>query len=379
MRYAAVPLLALIAAGGMSHAAKSPQKASITSAPFGHTEDGTAVTIYTLDNGHGMRIRAMTYGGIIQQIIVPDKNGKPGDIVLGFDSLEGYIKESPYFGAIVGRYANRIANGEFTLDGKTYHLAKNNGPNSLHGGIKGFDKVVWNAEPFQHGDSVGVTFTHVSPDGNEGYPGTVRVQVTYTLTPDDHLEVDYEATSTKDTPINLSQHSYFNLDGEGSGDILSDVLTIHAAHYTPVDSTLIPTGEIAPVKGTPFDFQTPHVIGARINENNTQLEYAHGYDDNWVLSRKGPGMFHAVHLMAPKSGRTLDVYTTQPGLQFYSGNFLDGTIHGKSGHVYVHRGGLCLETQHYPDSPNHPNFPSTILKPGETFTSHTVFAFGVTR
>ena len=376
-----IPLfVALTLAAGTAAAQQAPTRTkgpSVTRAPFGHTKDGTPVEIYTLENARGMKIRVMTYGGIIQQIMAPDREGHLADVVLGFDSLEGYVKESPYFGAIVGRYANRIAHGQFTLDGKTYHLPINNGPNSLHGGLVGFDKVVWHAEPFTHGDSVGLVLTHSSPNGDQGYPGDLHVRVTYTLTPMDEIVVDYHATTDKATPINVSQHSYFNLKGEGNGDILGHILTIHASHYTPIDSTFIPTGQIESLEGSPLNFEKPTAIGKRINEPNQQLVFAHGYDHNYVLDRTGPGMFHAVHVLEPTTGRTLDVYTTQPGLQFYSGNFLDGTIHGKSGHVYVHRGGFCLETQHYPDSPNHANFPSTILRPGETFHQVTVFKFGV--
>jgi aldose 1-epimerase len=356
-----------------------PKGASVTRASFGRMPDGRPVDVFTLTNASGMQVRALTYGGIIEAIRVPDRDGRLGDVTLGFDSLNGYLTSSPYFGAIVGRYANRIARGRFTLDGTTYRLATNNGPNALHGGIRGFDKVVWQGEPFQHGDTVGVTLTHVSPDGDEGYPGTLSVRVTYTLTPADELIVDYAATTDKATPVNLSQHSYFNLAGEGSGDILGHVLTLDAGRYTPVDSTLIPTGEIADVTGTPFDFRTPTAIGARIEAADQQLGYGGGYDHNFVLNRSpgDTGLALAAHVTEPGSGRTLDVYTTQPGLQLYSGNFLDGTITGKSGHVYGHRTGFCLETQHFPDSPNHPTFPSTILRPGREFRSRTVFRFGV--
>jgi aldose 1-epimerase len=324
----------------------------------------------------------MTYGAIITVLRTPDRAGHLDDIVLGFDSLAGYLKSSPYFGAVVGRYANRIANGQFTLDGTTYHLARNNGPNSLHGGLRGFDKVLWAAEPFQGDSGVGMTFRHTSADGEEGYPGNLAVRVTYSLTPNDELVVDYEATTDKATTINLSQHTYWNLHGGGRGNILDHLLTLDAPAFTPVDSTLIPTGEIVSVRDTPFDFQAPTPIGARIAQPNTQLRYGGGYDHNWVLDRAGQpaeALLHAARVVDPSSGRTLDIRTTEPGIQFYSGNFLDGTINGKGGHVYGHRAALCLETQHFPDSPNHPNFPSTILRPGQTFRSRTVFAFGVVR
>jgi aldose 1-epimerase len=354
-----------------------PPGATVSVAPFGRMPDGKAVEVYTLTNSRGMQVRAITYGAIIQSIRVPDRAGRMADVTLGFDSLQGYLGDSPYFGAVVGRYANRIARGRFTLEGRTYRLAVNNGPNSLHGGLKGFDKVVWEAKSFQRGDTVGVEFLHTSPDGDEGYPGTLRVSVTYTLTPGNQLEVEYRAKTDRATPVNLSQHSYFNLAGEGSGNILRDVLTIDADRYTPVDSTLIPTGELASVAGTPFDFRKPTPIGQRIDQADPQLTYGKGYDHNFVLNRSESGLVHAVRVFDPESGRTLDISTTEPGLQFYSGNFLDGSIKGKSGHVYSHRGALVLETQHFPDSPNHPDFPSTLLNPGREYHSKTVFAFGV--
>jgi len=350
---------------------------TVTRASFGTMPDGTPVDVYTLTNANGLEVRAITYGGIIVSLKTPDRNGQPGDIVLGFDNLEGYIKSSPYFGAIIGRYGNRIAKGRFTLDGHTYTLATNDGANSLHGGVKGFDKVVWHAEPVQNDKSVAVIFTHTSPDGDEGYPGTLQVRVTYTLTDENTLEVDYHATTDKATPVNLTQHSYFNLSGAGSGDVLGELLQIDASHYTPVGAGLIPTGEIAPVQGTPFDFRKATAIGARINDDNAQLKLAGGYDHNFVLDRNQGGLAHAARVVDPASGRTLDVETTEPGIQFYSGNFLDGTITGKGGKVYPHRGAFCLETQHFPDSPNHPNFPSTILRPGQEYNSTTVFTFGV--
>lgn len=351
----------------------------MTVAPFGRTPDGQPVEVYTLRNVRGMQVRAITYGAIIQAIQVPDKSGHTGDVTLGYDSLSGYLATSPYFGAVVGRYANRIARGRFTLEGRTYRLATNNGPNHLHGGLKGYDKVVWKAQSFQRGDTVGVKFQHTSPDRDEGYPGKVRVSVTYSLTPKNELMVEYRATADRATPLNLSQHTYWNLAGEGIGQILQHLLTIEADRYTPVDSTLIPTGELADVAGTPLDFRKATPIGARINQKDPQLQYGKGYDHNFVLNRSGTGLVHAARVFDPKTGRTLDISTTEPGLQFYSGNFLDGSIRGKSGHVYGFRSALVLETQHFPDSPNQPNFPSTILRPGQEFWSQTVFAFGVVR
>jgi len=344
---------------------------------FGELPDGREVYAYTLDNGRGVKVEAITYGGIIVSLDTPDRRGRRSDIVLGYDDLSGYLKETPYFGAIIGRYGNRIANARFTLDGRTYQLAANNGPNHLHGGAVGFDKVLWSATPFSRVDSVGVVFRYTSPDGEEGYPGNLAATVTYTLTTEGSLVFDDEATTDKPTPVNLTQHSYFNLAGDGARDVLDQVLTIYADSFTPVDSTLIPTGAIEPVAGTPFDFRTPTAIGARIGAADQQLEYAGGYDHNYVLDRRGPGLVHAAHVYDPDTGRTLDVYTTEPGLQFYSGNFLDGSLVGKSGHVYEHRYGFCLEAQHYPDSPNEPGFPSTILRPGEEYRSRTVLKFGV--
>jgi aldose 1-epimerase len=358
------PEPALVKQGGFSRA------------PFGHV-DGAPVYLYTLTNAHGMEVRAMSLGATIVSLRVPDRAGLSEDVVLGFDAIEGYLGDEPYFGAIVGRYGNRIAKGRFTLDGQTYQLATNNGPNHLHGGVKGFDKVVWEAEPFDRDGQSGIVFTHTSPDGNEGYPGTLNARVIYTLTPANELIVEYLATTDKATPINLTQHSYFNLAGAGTGDILNHQLTLDADRFTPVDASLIPTGELAPVDGTPFDFRRSTAIGARIAADHPQLKYGNGYDHNWILNGS-PGMLrHAARVEEPKSGRTLDVSTTEPGVQFYTGNFLDGKLTGKSGHVYQQRYGLCLETQHFPDSPNHSTFPSTILRPGERYQSRTVFAFSV--
>jgi aldose 1-epimerase len=318
----------------------------------------------------------ITYGGIITSLSTRDREGRFDDIVLGFDDLDGYVKDSPYFGAIIGRYENRIAKGRFTLDGHTYRVPVNNGPNSLHGGTRGFDKAVWRATSFENDSAAGVVLTHVSPDGDMGYPGRLDVRVRYTLTDADELIVDYRATATRPTPINLSQHSYFNLTGNAKRDILGHVLQLEARRYTPVDSTLIPTGEIAPVAGTPFDFRTATAIGARIDALDEQLRFGRGYDHNFVFDHKGTGVEHVARVVEPESGRTMDVFTDQPGVQFYTGNFLDGSIRGKAGRVYARRFAFCLETQHFPDSPNHPAFPSTILRSGDVFRSRTIFRFG---
>jgi aldose 1-epimerase len=352
--------------------AKAPTVTRIDSTA---TLDGKPIEVYRLANGHGLELEAMTYGGIIRSLKVPDRSGTVADVVLGFDTPQGYLSDPPppYFGALIGRYGNRIAKGHFSVDGQAYTLAINNAPNSLHGGNKGFDKVLWTATPAKTGASL--VLTRTSPSGEEGYPGTLQARVTYTLTEQNELVIEYHATTDKATPVNLTQHSYFNLAGEGSGDILGHVLMINADRFTPVDENLIPTGTLAPVANTPFDFRTPTAIGARIDQDDPQLKNGKGYDHNWVLNRKGSGLQLAARLTDPKSGRTLEVRTTEPGLQFYSGNFLDGTITGKSGHKYGHRSGLCLETQHYPDSPNQPTFPSTILRPGQSYDSKTVFAF----
>jgi aldose 1-epimerase len=356
---------------------------AVSSAPFGTTADGRTAELFTLKNSHGIEMRVTNYGGIITSLMTPDRSGHLDDIVLGYDNLQGYIHDSPYFGAIVGRYGNRIARGHFTLDGTTYRLAINNGLNSLHGGVRGFDKVVWTAKSFKNADGVGVTLDYTSADMEEGFPGTLRAHVTYTLTDDDRLIVDYQATTDKATPVNLTQHTYWNLVGSAQRDILGHELTINADGMTPVDTTLITTGEITPVAGTPFDFRTPTAIGARVDQRqNAQIRYGNGYDHNWVLNRgaaAADALVRAARVVEPSTGRTLEISTTEPGLQFYSGNFLDGSITGKGGAVYHFRYGLALETQHYPDSPNHPNFPSTILRPGQQYHTRTVFQFGVAR
>jgi aldose 1-epimerase len=352
--------------------------AEISRAAFGTTSEGHAVETFTLRNASGIEMRVVSLGGIITHLKTPDRAGAMADIVLGFDAIDGYLKEHPYFGAIIGRYGNRIGKARFAIDGTAYTLAANNGPNHLHGGVKGFDKVVWKAEPSASPEGQRITFTRTSVDGEEGYPGNLTVKVTYTLNDRNELVIDYEAATDKPTHVNLTHHSYFNLAGHNSGDILGHELSIDAERYTPVDDTLIPTGELAPVAGTPFDFRQPTVIGSRINQGGSeQLTFGKGYDHNWAVN--GSGFRRVARVHEPKTGRTLEVATTEPGLQFYSGNFLDGTVKGKEGAVYNHRSGFCLETQHFPDTPNKPAFPTTLLKPGETYRTRTVYTFGVQR
>jgi aldose 1-epimerase len=352
----------------------------ISTSPFGAmpAPDGRPVEQFTLRAG-GLELSAITYGATIVSLRVPDRDGALADVVLGHDSLPGYLRHSPYFGAIVGRYGNRIAQGRFTLDGVTYHLARNDGRQHLHGGIRGFDKAIWGATARSGDGDASVTFTLASPDGDEGYPGALEAVVTYTLTARGELAVDYTARTDLPTVVNLTQHSYFDLSAGRCESILGHELTVHADAYLPVDATLIPTGELAPVAGTPFDFRSPTRIGERIGEPDQQLRHAGGYDHTFVLRPDGRdrSLAHAAHVAEPTSGRTLDVYTTEPGMQLYSGNFLDGTIRGKEGRIYPHRGGFCLETQHFPDSPNQPAFPTTVLRPGEEYRSRTVYSFGV--
>lgn len=354
----------------------------ITKADFGKTPDGTPVEIYTLQNARGAEARIMTYGGIVQSLKMPDKNGKLGDIVLGFDNLDGYtndhyVKNCPYFGALIGRYGNRIAGGQFTLDGHTYTLPQNDHGNTLHGGIKGFDKVVWTARPMETAEGPALILTYLSKDGEEGFPGNLMVTAIYTLTDDNALKLQFTATTDKPTVVNLTHHSYFNLAGQGNGDILGDLVYINANEITTVDSKLIPTGAFTDVTGTPFDFRKPTAIGARINDPNTILQYGPGYDDNWVINKPLGKFGLMARVVEPKSGRVMEVWSDQPGLQFYAGNFLDGSITGKDGKVYQRRSALAMEPQHYPDSPNHPNFPTTELKPGQTYHSTIEYKFSV--
>jgi aldose 1-epimerase len=360
--------IALIAAAMTTQAATK-----ISHADFGKMPDGKGIQVYTLTNAHGLEARIITYGGAVASLKTPDKTGAMGDIVLGFDSMAGYLQNEPYFGALIGRYGNRIGKASFKLDGHTFTLPKNDGENTLHGGTKGFDKVVWTGKELPDG---GLELTYTSKDGEEGFPGNLKATVAYHLTDANELKIEYTATTDKDTVVNLTNHSYFNLKGAGSGDVLGHLVTIHADKFTPVDAGLIPTGELKSVAGTPFDFQKATAIGARIEQNDEQLKLGKGYDHNWVLTRSGSGMSLAAHVEEPTSGRVMEVSTTEPGLQFYTGNFLDGTLKdGKGGKQYGRRAAFCMETQHYPDSPNKPNFPSTELKPGQTYHTTTVYKF----
>ena len=347
----------------------------ITKAPFGKTGDGQAVDLYTLSNPSGMKAKITNYGGIVTELHVPDKNGNNGDVVLGYDKLSSYIEASPYFGCITGRYANRIAKGRFTIDGTEYKLATNNGDNHLHGGVAGLDKKVWSAKEVKGVGRAGIEFSYLGPDGEEGYPGNVHCKVTYWLTVQNEIEIQYEATTDKSTHLNLTHHSYFNLAGAGSGDILNHEVELFADKFVPTDASNIPLGELAPVKGTPFDFLTPHKIGARIGENNQQLKVGLGYDHNWVINSTGKGIELAARVTEEKSGRIMEVLTDQPGIQFYTGNFLDGSNVGKGGNVYKHRNAFCLETQKFPDSPNNPSYPSSLLEPGQTYRHVCIYRF----
>jgi aldose 1-epimerase len=346
-------------------------KASVEKKDFGKADDGTAVDLYVLTNAAGMKARIITYGGILTELYAPDRAGKMEDVVLGFSDLKSYLGGHPFFGTITGRVANRIAKGRFTLDGKEYKLAVNNGPNTLHGGLKGFDKKVWKGEAIQGKDGVGVKLSYVSRDGEEGFPGTLTTTVTYTLTERNELKIDYHATTDKPTLVNLTNHSYFNLAGPGSGDVLAHELTLMADKYTPTDDTLIPTGELKPVKDTPLDFTTPRTIGSRID----QLKATGGYDHNYVLNSGGRSLALGARAYEPTSGRVMEMLTTEPGVQLYTANGLDGSQKGKEGVAYKKHQGFCLEAEHFPDSIHHANFPSIILRPGQTFAQTTVYRF----
>jgi aldose 1-epimerase len=347
--------------------------------PFGRVTGGRETCLHSLRLTDGFRADIAEYGGTVVRLFAPDREGRFADVVLGFNTLEEYMARSPYFGCLIGRFGNRISGARFTVDGKAYRLPPNDSPSGqpchLHGGPGGFHTVVWTAERRGTPDRPALRLTYLSPDGEEGYPGNLRVAVLYTLTADHTLRIDYEATTDRPTPINLTHHSYFNLRGEGNGGILDHELTLHASRYTPVTPGLVPTGELAPVAGTPFDFTEPHAIGARINDAHEQLKNAGGYDHNFVLDTAGGNLFHAASVADPSTGRILEAWTTEPGIQFYSGNFLDGSLTGKSGRPYPQRSGFCLETQHFPDSPNQPSFPNTILRPGHTYRSTTIYKF----
>src|SRR6266478_9326028 len=368
-------LLLTITAFPLTFEAKG--QAKVTKESFGKTSDGQGVDIYTLTNRHGVEAKITNYGGIVTSLKVPDRNGKLDDVVLGFDNLDAYLKGHPYFGAIIGRYGNRIAKGRFTLHGVEYKLAVNNGENHLHGGIKGFDKVVWNAKPRTVANGAARELTYLSKDGEEGYPGNLSVKVVYTLTNANALKIDYSATTDKDTVVNLTHHSYFNLAGQGNGDILNHRLFVNAARFTPTEAGSIPTGELRSVRGTPFDFTRATTIGARINQDYEQLRLGKGYDHNFVLNGKIGTLRRVARVSESTSGRVMEVWTTEPGMQLYTGNFLDGTLTGKDGKLYQQRYGFCLETQHYPDSPNKPKFPTTVLRKGGRYHTITIYEFSV--
>jgi aldose 1-epimerase len=371
-RTAALLLLCLASPGLVPEAAGQggPKRES-----FGRTRDGEAVDIYTLKNRRGAEARITTYGGAVVSLKVPDRAGRFDDVVLGFDDIEGYLKTTTYIGSLVGRYANRIARGRFTLGGTEYRLATNNGENHLHGGVRGFDKVVWKARPLPARGGQALELTYLSRDGEEGYPGNLDVRVVYTLTDANELKIDYHATTDKDTVFNPTQHNYYNLAGQGNGDILGHILTLNAARFTPTDAGAIPTGELRAVRGTPFDFTRPTAIGARIEQDEEQLRLGKGYDHNFVVNGRPGTLRLAARVSEPTTGRVMEVWTTEPGVQLYTGNYLDGTDVGKGGKPYRRRYGFCLETQHYPDSPNRPAFPSTVLRKGGRFRSTTVYKF----
>lgn len=349
----------------------------VTEAPFGQMPDGEAVELFTLKNANGMTVEIASYGATITSIQVPDRDGNMGEVTLGFDNLEGYLAGHPFFGVVAGRYANRIANGQFRLNGQVYDLAKNNGPNHLHGGIEGFDKKLWDAKSFDADDGIGVELTYVSPDGEEGYPGTLTSKVTYTLTDDNAIQIDYEARTDAPTVINLTNHAYFNLKDAGASTILGHEIMINADQYIPTDDTNIPLGPLADVADTPFDLRAPKLIGAGINQDDEQITFGYGYDHTFVINRESGGLALAAEVYEPTTGRVMEVLTSEPGVQFYTGNHLDGSLTGKDGVTFQRRSGFCLETQHYPDSPNQADYPSTVLRPGQTYRSTTAYRFSV--
>ena len=373
-RWSTFALLGALTLACLTQASAQKETSKVNKQAYGNMPDGTAVELYTLTNAKGMQAGIITYGGTVVSLTAPDRNGKYADVVLGADDLAGYQRGSAFFGALIGRYGNRIGHAQFTLDGKAYKLPGNDNGNTLHGGPAGFDKHVWSAVPGTSADGETLELTYVSKDGEAGFPGTLKCKVVYTLTANNELKIDYTATTDKPTVVNLTNHSYFNLAGQGEGDILAHEVMIDAARFTPVDGTLIPTGELRPVAGTPFDFTKPTAVGARIEAADEQIKFGGGYDHNWVLNKGKGGLTKAAEVHETKTGRVMEVWTTEPGLQFYTGNFLNSRLHGK-GKTYMRRGGLCMETQHYPDSPNKPSFPSTELTPGELYHTPTIYRF----
>jgi aldose 1-epimerase len=373
-RWSTFALMGALTLACLTQAFAQKETSKVKKQAYGKMPNGAAVELYTLTNAKGMQAGIITYGGTVVSLTAPDRNGKFADVVLGMDDLAGYMKATAFFGALIGRYGNRIGHAQFTLEGKAHKLPANDHGNTLHGGPAGFDKHVWSAVPGSSADGETLELTYVSKDGEEGFPGTLTSKVVYTLTNNNELKIDYTATTDKPTVVNLTNHSYFNLAGQGEGDILAHEVMIDAARFTPVNAGLIPTGELRPVAGTPFDFTKPTAVGARIEAADEQIKFGMGYDHNWVLNKGAGGLTKAAEVHETKSGRVMEVWTTEPALQFYTGNFLDGTLHGK-GKTYVRRGALCMETQHYPDSPNQPSFPSTELKPGAQYHTTTVYRF----
>jgi aldose 1-epimerase len=374
-RSLAAACAALLVCAGWAQTPARKGQAQVKKQSYGKMPDGTSVDLYVLTNANGMEAHLAAYGGTVVSLTAPDRHGVFADVALGMDTLDGCRSQAAFLGALIGRYGNRIGGAKFTLEGKTYHLPANDGPNTLHGGPLGFDKRLWQAREANSTEGPAVEFTYVSKDGEEGFPGALTAKVVYTLTNKNELKIDYTATTDKPTVVNLTNHTYFNLAGAGEGDILGHEVTIYASRFTPVDATLIPTGELRAVKGTPFDFTKATAIGARISGDDEQLKFGKGYDHNWVLDKTGAGLTKAAEVYELNTGRVMQVWTTEPAMQFYTGNFLDGTIHGKGDKVYTRRSAFCMETQHYPDSPNHPAFPSTELKPGATYHTTTVYSF----